>query len=158
MLILTVNHRASASGVTAPDDNVLVYQPGPAGSFLINSYDQVTTASQVTLGLQDTKFNWAFISFDEPLTPISSSGDYDADGDVDGSDFLEWQRTLGATGEDLPADGSRNGVVDAADLALWQQNFGQGGDPPAPALSTPEPTALALLLMAAAPIYRRRAG
>jgi hypothetical protein len=58
-----------------------------------------------------------------PATP----GDFDADGDADGADFLTWQRNLGkpalqagrAHGD---ADGDRD--VDAADLALWSGDFG----------------------------------
>jgi hypothetical protein len=149
MLIMTVNHRASAASVTAPDDNVLTYQPGPTGSFLINSYDLQTTATQVPLSLQDTKFAWAFISFDNPLTPGSSSGDYDADGDVDGADFLEWQRSVGATGADLPADGNGDGVVDASDLELWQDTYGSpGGSATAGSQLAPEPASAAMLILA----------
>jgi hypothetical protein len=39
---------------------------------------------------------------------LPASGDFDLDNDVDGADFLAWQRGLG-----LPAE-----------LALWQANFG----------------------------------
>ena len=50
-------------------------------------------------------------------------GDYDADADVDGNDFLAWQRGLG--GAPSPAgtgaDGNGNGRIDAADLAVWKR-------------------------------------
>jgi len=49
-------------------------------------------------------------------------GDYDYDGDADGSDFLKWQQTLGSV-TDLNADGNRSGVVDAADLGAWRAAF-----------------------------------
>jgi hypothetical protein len=57
---------------------------------------------------------------------VGLRGDYDRDGDVDGSDFLEWQRTLGATVTQpgSGSDGDGNGVVDAADGIAWQDNFG----------------------------------
>jgi subtilisin family serine protease/Tol biopolymer transport system component len=53
------------------------------------------------------------------------AGDYDADGDSDGFDFLRWQRTLGAPAVPIGsgADGDRNGVVDAADLGVWRASF-----------------------------------
>ncbi len=41
----------------------------------------------------------------------STPGDFDTDGDVDGSDFLSWQRGFGTT-------------YDAGDLTDWEDNFG----------------------------------
>ncbi len=59
----------------------------------------------------------------------ANPGDYTLDGDVDGDDFLVWQRQLGAVV--LPfgsgADGDVSGRVDAADLAVWRGRFGTGG-------------------------------
>jgi hypothetical protein len=157
MLIMTVAHLAPGI-ITAPDDNILTYQPGPAGTFLINSYDLQTTTTQVTLALQNTKFVWAFISFDDPISSSFLAGDYDDDGDVDGGDFLAWQQSLGATGSNLPADGNRDGVVDAADLAVWKQNFGeQAAASGAIANSAPEPAGLVLMLFAAALLSRVKA-
>jgi hypothetical protein len=155
MLIMTVAHLTTAGLVTAPDDNIMTYQPGPTGAFLINSYDLQTTASQATLSLQDTTFAWAFINFADPISPVSSAGDFDEDGDVDGADLLEWQRNIGAMGADLPADGNRNGIVDLADLDLWRQNFSPtSGAPPAASQSVPEPAGSTLLLTAAALAWR----
>ena len=52
-------------------------------------------------------------------------GDFTDDGQVDGADFLSWQRTLGATVEpSAAADGSGDGVINADDLAAWQDGFG----------------------------------
>jgi hypothetical protein len=55
------------------------------------------------------------------------SADFDGDLDVDGSDFLAWQRGLGASGAAATrangnADG--DGDVDGADLAAWKSQFG----------------------------------
>lgn len=63
-------------------------------------------------------------------TTPSLSGDFDSDGDVDGSDFLEWQRT----------DGSATGLTD------WQMNYGTPSNVTASAASVPEPSSLILLL------------
>ena len=57
----------------------------------------------------------------------SLNGDFDVDGDVDGNDFLVWQR-----------GGSPN-PNSAADLALWRANFGSTGV--ATTNSIPEPCA-----------------
>jgi hypothetical protein len=57
-----------------------------------------------------------------------ANGDYDGDGAVNGSDFLAWQRQLGAAANPAGsgADGDSNGVVDAGDLAVWREHFGPG--------------------------------
>lgn len=49
--------------------------------------------------------------------------DTDFDNDIDGGDFLKWQRSFGSTTE-LLADASGNGVVDGADLSRWSTGFG----------------------------------
>jgi subtilisin-like proprotein convertase family protein len=56
----------------------------------------------------------------------SLTGDYDSDADVDGSDFLLWQRQLGspASPSGSGADGNANGAVESGDLAVWRENFG----------------------------------
>ncbi len=70
-------------------------------------------------------------------------GDFDGDGDVDGADFLTWQRGF-------------PGTFDASDLAEWQ---GAYGAPPVAAATVPEPTSLILTLsgtLATALCFRRR--
>jgi hypothetical protein len=57
------------------------------------------------------------------------AADFNADGAVDGFDFLAWQRGVGAAGpEAAPANGDANGdqQVDGADLAVWQDEFAGG--------------------------------
>jgi hypothetical protein len=86
------------------------------------------------------------------------AGDYDNDGDVDGRDFLVWQRQFGGPGS---ADGSGNGVVDAADLTIWRGNFGAGGAAVAGAgnaAAVPEASTLFLsaVAMLFVPYARRR--
>lgn len=84
---------------------------------------------------------------------VAPTGDFDGSGAVDGRDFLMWQRTLGASGANLPADGNRDGTVSAADLMLWRQSFGQATG----AVGTiPEPASAALLAAGIAGVFRRR--
>jgi subtilisin family serine protease/Tol biopolymer transport system component len=66
---------------------------------------------------------------DFALAVPKPAGDYDADGDADGRDFLLWQRTLNAAAAPpgSGADGSQNGIIDAADLAVWRTGFGASG-------------------------------
>jgi len=76
------------------------------------------------------------------VTSAGAAGDYDADGDADGADFLLWQRTLGSS-SNLAADGNNNGVVDAGDLQVWRQRFGQASAAGS-AAAVPEPTTFLL--------------
>ena len=64
------------------------------------------------------------------VAPIAAGldGDFDGDGDVDGNDFLVWQR----------------GAATPADLALWQGNYGAPNSSAA-AGAVPEPTSVLLL-------------
>ena len=57
---------------------------------------------------------------------IAPSADFDSDGDVDGSDFLTWQRGFGQANA-LRMDGNSDDDtdVDASDLAAWTVSFGQ---------------------------------
>jgi hypothetical protein len=62
------------------------------------------------------------------------AGDFDADGDVDGRDFLVWQRGFGTT-------------HNATTLATWRANFG-AGSATAAAGAVPEPSSVMLVLTA----------
>jgi len=95
-------------------------------------------------------------SFRNEIVP---SGDFDLDEDVDGSDFLLWQRTFGSTTE-LAADGNGDGVVDSGDLALWQAQFGLNEGPGPLVAAVPEPPSLAAavcLVLTLTPLLRAAA-
>lgn len=61
-----------------------------------------------------------------PIEPLP--GDYDANGVVDGADFLAWHRGFGgaAAPAGSGADGDGSGAVDAGDLPVWAEHFGEG--------------------------------
>ncbi|QEG33753.1 retropepsin-like aspartic protease [Bythopirellula goksoeyrii] len=69
---------------------------------------------------------------------LGTSGDFDSDGDVDGHDFLLWQRN--------PSVG---------DLADWQSNYGVGAVLSS-ATVVPEPTGIVSILVAAALLVIKR--
>ena len=81
-------------------------------------------------------------------------GDFDSDGDVDGQDFLSWQRGNGLTGGAAPSDGDANAddAVDSVDLGVWQGDYSSSlfealsGE--ATSASVPEPSGLVLMLVA----------
>ena len=74
--------------------------------------------------------------------PLGQPGDFDGDTDVDGADFLIWQR------------GDSPGGLNSGDLQLWKDNMGAPAFPAAAA--TPEPTATLLALAAVALFTRAR--
>lgn len=77
------------------------------------------------------------------------AGDFDGDEDVDGADFLEWQRRLGAAVDPL----------NAGDLADWRSNFGVAPTVPAgqtTAGTVPEPACRFLACCSAGGLVLRR--
>ena len=62
-------------------------------------------------------------------TPVGQDGDFDGDNDVDGRDFLIWQR------------GNSPHPLSAGDLNLWQTNYGVG-PLVAQGISVPEPSSM----------------
>ena len=70
-------------------------------------------------------------------TALPEDSDFDSDGDVDGADFLEWQRGFGT-------------LYDATDLLVWHANYGVGAPPlaaGAAAAAVPEPGTGMLVLL-----------
>ena len=64
------------------------------------------------------------------MTSPSPDADFNSDGDVDGQDFLAWQRGYGiqapnAAKANGDADNDRD--VDGDDLGIWKGQFGTGG-------------------------------
>jgi hypothetical protein len=98
-----------------------------------------------TSGTQDLVFRFLQGTNQFPTTGVvmytafatAVDGDFDNDGDVDGRDFLIWQR-----------GGSPNGVGSASDLALWKANYGFGTLSAVSATTAvPEPTSLLLTVV-----------
>ncbi len=67
--------------------------------------------------------------------------DFDADNDIDGRDFLIWQRNFGVTGQTNNSNGDANfnGTVGAEDLAVWKNQYGTSGPFLGVATAVPEP-------------------
>jgi hypothetical protein len=104
--------------------------PSSTGDFVANEF---TTNSLAPLGA---------ITFS---AAANEDADFDNDGDVDGSDFLVWQRGVGSPGDNTDGDADGDGQVTAADLGVWRNNFGQSGG----IAAIPEPAALGLAAVAA---------
>jgi hypothetical protein len=97
-----------------------------------------------------TSFNGTVYDFEIETVggPGEDDADFDGDGDVDGADFLTWQRGLGA-GDQPAGDANGDDVVDGDDLDIWRTQFGPGAATPA-AGAVPEPSTWALAALACA--------
>jgi hypothetical protein len=96
-------------------------------------------------------------TFDMVGSTPSVDADFDGDGDVDGADFLIWQRGVGLTGQtnNDNGDADGNGTVDGADLDAWQMAFAMA-TPAAGAV--PEPASWMAALVAAGALSLRNRG
>ncbi len=113
---------------------------GGSGNLLANIASQNAVVHVVA---EDIYFDIRFITWEngrtggmggfsyQRSTPPMFSGDFDLDGDVDGRDFLAWQRN--------PSVGN---------LADWQSNYGTGSSVAA-SVSVPEPSTWVLLSLMA---------
>lgn len=72
-----------------------------------------------------------FEEIEDPST-IFLKGDFDSDGDVDGSDLLQWQRGIG-------------NPFQFSDLADWQANYGKSSIVPTGIHAIPEPESLIMV-------------
>jgi hypothetical protein len=112
-----------------PLDSVIQFPPalgGPAPAFPNTSFDFVVYTDQ---GLADMS---QVISYTLAEPPAGESGDFDLDGDVDGIDFLIWQR------------GGSPAALSAEDLSDRQVHYGAGVEV-ASAIAVPEPGLTILL-------------
>jgi hypothetical protein len=79
------------------------------------------------------------------------NADFDSDGDVDGRDFLAWQRGFGTAGTATLADGDANGDgnVNELDLEIWQSQYGTSNESELQSISSqvPEPSSLWLCFL-----------
>jgi hypothetical protein len=85
------------------------------------------------------------IGWQVPDKLLSVHGDADEDGDIDGRDFLTWQRDYGHSGASA-GDMNGNGQVDHFDLWLWRNNHGKtiAGGPLGASIQVPEPSGFML--------------
>jgi hypothetical protein len=83
------------------------------------------------------------------------NADFDVDGDIDGADFLIWQRSANAAGGQSQGDANGDGVVNAVDLGIWKTQFDSAG---AALSSLPEPSSLttAVLCLIVPHCFKRR--
>lgn len=127
--------------------DVTVGEPLTAVKYLIASYAGTLkgTFDHVTPG-----FNVTYDAAQKKIFLIAPPrADFDLDNDVDGNDFLVWQRGVGLSENATRQQGDANGDgrVDGADLAILQTQFGLS-PAVAAASAVPEPAGICLALFA----------
>ncbi|TWT97540.1 hypothetical protein Pla108_16920 [Botrimarina colliarenosi] len=88
-----------------------------------------------------------FYTYVDAAPALSLSADFDSDGDVDGADFLSWQKGYGLVDAATPSNGDANGngSVNRHDLSVWESQFVSAT---APLASVPEPSTFAIFVVA----------
>jgi hypothetical protein len=127
---------------------LLGYNPIAGDSFDLLDFGTLTGSFTVALPSLDSGLAWDVSAFDTSgvlsvVATITENADFDGDGDVDGRDFLIWQRGFGLTGQENNSLGDANGdgEVTASDLEVWQTQYGNPEELSA-AVAVPEPTSL----------------
>ncbi|MDZ4656545.1 MAG: SUMF1/EgtB/PvdO family nonheme iron enzyme [Bythopirellula sp.] len=80
---------------------------------------------------------------------VAPNADFDQDTDVDGRDFLIWQRGFGLSGQldNNLGDANFDGTIDELDLVVWQDQYAIG-PLVAEITAIPEPSSLLLVVVA----------
>ena len=135
LAILTATDRATGTSYTLSDFEPVTQDDGMGGmipdGIFSDSWDYFAIRNT---GIDDYDMlidNFTLEIFGS--NAVEENGDFDNDGDVDGRDFLVWQR-----------GGSPN-PLSAGDLALWQAEYGNGTL--AAVASVPEPSSILLAAM-----------
>ena len=80
---------------------------------------------------------WRFGTELNDVMVVPTNGDFDDDGDVDGADFLKWQR------------GELPDPLSQSDLTAWEENYGTPALLAASSTAVPEPASELLIIAAA---------
>ncbi len=114
-----------------------------------NPFLEFGVSANAEWGSFDLDFLSYQIGVHAPVAAPVANADFDGDGDVDGRDFVIWQRNYNIGTTKAQGDANGDGMVNQADLAIWQNQYGTN---PLTAnfAAVPEPSALVLSLLAAA--------
>ena len=82
------------------------------------------------------------------------SADFDTDGDIDGADFLTWQRGFGVGTTKVQGDANADSAVNGSDLVVWKNQYGFVATSVAALGSVPEPTAFVMTIIGLSVICR----
>jgi hypothetical protein len=117
----------------------------------LSEFDSFDMDFSLSLTTDDPGAGFSFDLLFGNSTPVDFDADFDDDDDVDGTDFLTWQRGLGIGAFNYQGDADGDQDVDGVDLTGWRNEFGMPQSSAA-AGTVPEPggailAALALALL-----------
>lgn len=166
---MTLWNLRNGSGVFAPvgtlyDNNWAIRDTGVAWQALMSQWDtdlELTVLPdgtidftgfygeyEVTIGEQTFLLDLTKGTTDYSLVVGAPSADFDLDGDVDGRDFLTWQRGFDLENPTFAnGDANYDGEINDLDLAVWIDGF-NAGSPLGASVTVPEPSAFAISALA----------
>jgi hypothetical protein len=118
---------ALAAGGTLSVSVINNFAPAAGDAFDILDFGSISGSFELDLPALGAGLAWdaSELLTTGELSVVGATADFDGDGDVDGADFLTWQRGFGLTGSGLEGQGDANGdgAIDALDLAAWQSQY-----------------------------------
>ncbi len=130
-----------------------------AGTFFDENFPSILGARAVTWLPVDYLTDSNKVTL-EIATADFLAGDFDENGMVDDADLAKWEAGFGMAAGAGHMDGDADGDfdVDGFDFLAWQRQFGIGVSPLSAGVATvPEPSSVALFLVGAILVFRRRA-
>ena len=161
----TVDEAGSATYTLADGDDFTLNDPlvitdnGGTPTELSNLFQTLTssiagTGSTLTIELVaaadggSEAFAFDNIMIEGVTIVAGDDADFDQDGDIDGADFLAWQRGFGNGTTFAEGDANGDGAVDAEDLSIWHSQFSSSALAAQQGFSVvPEPSACCILAL-----------
>lgn len=117
----------------------------PDGGFESDFWDYFVIGLSGSFDDMDWIIDNFMVEIEGSNAPALDDADFDGHGDVDGADFLTWQRGLGTAGGLTQGNANGDNIINGADLAIWRSQFGPAAVPAANAI--PEPSGVLLTLV-----------
>ena len=126
------------------------------GGLILGGVAQTTPGTYGSSSSPATFKRDEFFSGNGVVTLLSANdANFDNDLDVDGADFLTWQRHFGGPAGASTGDATGDGVANASDFAAWKAAFGPASAVPS-SYVVPEPGSAILIIIAVALAHASR--
>jgi hypothetical protein len=119
-------------------DNALITLVFSDGQIISQHLPDFSSLDEDPTLIGTSTHNFPTITLDQLL--VTGDADFDNDGEVDGEDFLIWQRNVGVGSTHEMGDANGDSMVNGEDLAVWEGQYGSVGGLSGLVVSTPEPS------------------